>query len=323
MWRKLLYLILSGLLIWYFWHHWKELEKVGETIHSGTWYWVVAAVFLQIFHYLFHAFAIKRSFRALQIKWRGREILPASLAALAVNVIAPSMNISGMAYLVDAARRRGLPTTGALVATGVTVIVDGVVFTCFALGVGLVLFGRGGLSTALLTSILVLLGIILFFVVSLTFFWRHPDQLERWLFFVGKKRKDHWVKEWNRVTKLPLKIRTLVYVLLPEIAAHFCNFGSLCFIFAAFHQDGLGLQPAIAYTVGVLFVILSPTPMGIGFAESGMAVAMLGQGVPLASATAIAIAYRGLSFWIPFIIGAVILHYLHINTVREEYAQQN
>lgn len=312
MWRRIFYILFTVLLIWYFAHHWQDLIQVGRDIRSGIWYWVALAALLQVMHYFFHSYALKRSFSVLHMQRTEREIFLVTLGALAINVVAPSMNVSGMAFVVDEARRRGHPGTASLVASAVSVLVDGSVFICFATGVAILLVIFGGLNDAFITSLSVLLALVLFFIFGLMYFYARPYSLERYLRILGKDRAKRWSDEWIAVTELSLSAKQFLQVVAPEVGAHFCNFASMCVIFAAFHQPVFSLVPAIAYTVGVLFVILSPTPMGIGFAESGMTLAMTHQGIPLPAASAITVAYRGLSFWIPFIIGAGILHYLQL-----------
>jgi uncharacterized protein (TIRG00374 family) len=323
MWRRILYFLFTILIIWYFARNWQELAQIGHDIRHGVWYWVLAAALSQVIHYFFHMLAVKRSFAALNHHRKGRELALVTLAALAVNVVAPSMNVSGMAYLVDDAQRRGFPTAASLLAAGVTVLVDGTVFIVFAVVVAVALLITGGLSTAFLVGISVLMGLVAFFIALIAYFWKRPHGVRPWLRIFGKDRAELWSREWLEVTQLGISFKKIKPVIGCEILAHLFNFGSLIFAFAAFGIPALTLKPAIAYTVGVLFVILSPTPMGIGFAESGMTVAMVGQGVPLAAASAITLVYRGFAFWIPFIIGGIILHYLHLAPSNDSHAQQN
>jgi phosphatidylglycerol lysyltransferase len=62
-----------------------------------------------------------------------------------------------------------------------------------------------------------------------------------------------------------------------------------------------------AFAVGAISVILSPTPQGVGVVEA-MIIAILSMyGCSAATAAAIALVYRGIMFWVPFCIGAVML----------------
>ena len=62
-----------------------------------------------------------------------------------------------------------------------------------------------------------------------------------------------------------------------------------------------------AFAVAAISVILSPTPQGVGVVEAAIAAILTAQGTSLATATAIALVYRGIMFWMPFCIGAVLL----------------
>ncbi|MFR7737900.1 MAG: lysylphosphatidylglycerol synthase transmembrane domain-containing protein, partial [Eggerthella lenta] len=62
-----------------------------------------------------------------------------------------------------------------------------------------------------------------------------------------------------------------------------------------------------AFAVAAISVILSPTPQGVGVVEAAIAAILTAHGCSLATATAIALVYRGIMFWIPFCIGALLL----------------
>jgi len=55
--------------------------------------------------------------------------------------------------------------------------------------------------------------------------------------------------------------------------------------------------------IAQLFLIVSPTPAGIGIVEGILAVALSTLDVPISDATVVTLAYRGFSFWVPFLVG--------------------
>ena len=57
-------------------------------------------------------------------------------------------------------------------------------------------------------------------------------------------------------------------------------------------------------------LILSPVPQGIGVVEGVMALVFASLGVPAGSATVIALAFRGLTFWLPMAAGFLLLRQL-------------
>ena len=62
-----------------------------------------------------------------------------------------------------------------------------------------------------------------------------------------------------------------------------------------------------AFALAAISVVLSPTPQGIGVVEAAIAAVLTAYGCSLATATAIALVYRGIMFWMPFVIGATLL----------------
>ena len=89
--------------------------------------------------------------------------------------------------------------------------------------------------------------------------------------------------------------------------AHFVDLASLYVLFLAFHNPvTLGVLVA-GYAMGILFWIVSPTPQGIGVVEGIMPMVFTSLSVPSAVATAVSLAFRGLTFWLPLWIGFIIL----------------
>ena len=94
-------------------------------------------------------------------------------------------------------------------------------------------------------------------------------------------------------------MRTVAVALL----AHILDITSLYLLFLAFNQP-IGLGTLVAgYAVGILFWIVSITPQGIGVVEGVMALTFTSLGIPGAVATTVALAFRGLTFWLPMILG--------------------
>jgi uncharacterized protein (TIRG00374 family) len=57
------------------------------------------------------------------------------------------------------------------------------------------------------------------------------------------------------------------------------------------------------FSISYLFTIVSPTPSGIGVVEGLLTLTLRSLNVPLGAAAVIALAYRGISFWFPLLIG--------------------
>ncbi|MGB9674406.1 MAG: lysylphosphatidylglycerol synthase transmembrane domain-containing protein, partial [Anaerolineales bacterium] len=77
----------------------------------------------------------------------------------------------------------------------------------------------------------------------------------------------------------------------------------LFLIFVAFKAP-ISLGTIIAgWSMGYLFMIISPTPAGIGFVEGAMTLTISSFYISLSAATILSLAYRGVVFWFPLLIG--------------------
>ena len=79
----------------------------------------------------------------------------------------------------------------------------------------------------------------------------------------------------------------------------------LIIIFISFKTD-VSIVPIFAgYSIGYLFRIISPTPQGIGIVEGVMPYVFGTFGIDIALATIVTLIYRGISIWLPALIGFV------------------
>ena len=70
------------------------------------------------------------------------------------------------------------------------------------------------------------------------------------------------------------------------------------------------------FSIAYLFLIVSPTPSGIGIVEGLMPIALTSLNVNWSQAVVITLTYRTVTFWVPFGIGAAAFRTLH--TLGEE-----
>jgi uncharacterized membrane protein YbhN (UPF0104 family) len=57
-------------------------------------------------------------------------------------------------------------------------------------------------------------------------------------------------------------------------------------------------------------VIISPTPAGIGVVEGALTLALTSMYISLEDAAVITLSYRGITFWIPMLVGMISLRAL-------------
>jgi uncharacterized protein (TIRG00374 family) len=84
----------------------------------------------------------------------------------------------------------------------------------------------------------------------------------------------------------------------------------LLLVFLAF-KIPLSIGTIIAcFSIGYLFVIISPTPAGIGVVEGALTLALTSMYISLEDAAVITLSYRGITFWIPLLFGMISLRVL-------------
>ena len=305
-----------------------EVEKLIATLAHGQWQWILAAAFLQLGRYVAFTAVFQSAFDLVGVKSRISGLLPIMFASVFVNLVAPIGGASGFALFVDDAARRGqsgarasagtiLALTSEYSSFGVVLII-GLVY----LAVHHALAGYELAGAALLALIIGSLASALVLArwsperLHRLFAWMHrqinrlggrfrrPSLLaEGW----ADKNATEFTHAAHAMTAHPWGLaRTLAVAL----GMHAVNIASLYALFLAFSQPiGLGALIAI-FGVGMLFWMVSITPQGIGMVEGAMVLVCTALGVPAAEATAITLAFRGLSLWLPVLVGFVLLRRL-------------
>ena len=66
----------------------------------------------------------------------------------------------------------------------------------------------------------------------------------------------------------------------------------------------------VVFTLGVLFSVVAITPQGLGMVELTLLGALTMVGLSMGRAAVVVLAYRGFSFWTPFLVGLVALRWV-------------
>lgn len=319
--KRWIVLILTVLFLWVVVTRFTELEQLKNTLAQGRWDWGLAALLSQIVYYIVFAGSYQSAFYTVGIQTRTRDMIPVTLGSLFVNVVVPAGGAGGAALFAEDLSRRGKSAAGAATGVLLQLIAD---FSAFALLLipGMVyLFTEHDLKSYEVVAAVILLGITLgLSSILLMGIWR-PEWLHRlfgwshrtanWVF--GRLNRslslaDDWAQknaeEFNQaaaaVASHPSRLMRTVGVAL---LAHLLDIATLYLVFRSFNQS-IGLGALVAgYAVGILFWIVSITPQGIGVVEGVMALTFTSLGIPGAVAATVALVFRGLTFWIPMLLG--------------------
>lgn len=323
--RRLLFWFVLTAFIWVVISRFTQIESLVKTLLEGQWQWVTAAALLQFGYFTLLAASYQAAFRTVGIKSRTRQLLPLTFAAIFVNVVTPTGSAAGAALYVDDAAQRGESPLRATAAMMLQLAIDYAVFALVLLVGMIFLFSTHNLQTYQVLGALVLLAVTLVLGGTLAMGLWYPGRVERWLAWVQRlaarlaawfKRSPFLPEDWAAkmagdftgaaaaVAQNPHQLWRTAFFLL---VSHLINLASLYAVFMAFHQP-IDLGPLVAgYAIGILFWIVSPTPQGIGVVEGVMALVFTSFNVPGSAATIIVLAFRGLGFWLPLLVGFVVL----------------
>lgn len=295
-----------------------------ETMQRGAVLPLVLAVVSQLGKYVCQAFAYASAFKTVGVKRRARDTLPLVFGSFFMNTIAPSFNMAGAGLVIDDSRRRGISvgrsTSAALlmqmsIESGFLVIMIGgfivlqltghldplwllmLLFVVFLVGgmAGIMIIGRK--NPDLVVSVL---KPVEGFVNRLSRRFRKGKEVKPW----AENLVESFSEAAGTIASNPKKA---ALVFLFSIMASSCELICFCLVGIAF---GLDAPSALVggYVVATLFAMVAITPQGVGVVEVATVALLSAYGVPAAAGTAIALTYRGLVFWMPFAIGAVLIH---------------
>ncbi|HEX7976047.1 MAG TPA: flippase-like domain-containing protein [Anaerolineales bacterium] len=326
---------LAIVFVWVVVSRFTEIKALAQTLSQGKLQWVLAAAVLQVCYYILYTGIYQAAFHTVEVESRLGELIPVTFSAIFVNVVAPAGGASGAALFVDDAARRGQSPARAAVGVLLMLVADFSAFSLVLLFGLIYLFLNHALKSYEVVTALILLLIILGMSFLVTMGLWQPERLRRLLAWVQRRvnglgarfRRPNLVSEsWaertaNEFIEAALAISVhpdrLARTLATAIFAQICDLSSLYMVSLAFYGPvSVGVLVA-AYAMGILFWIVAITPQGIGVVEGLIALTFSSLGMPAAKATVIALSFRGLTFWLPFAIGFVLLRRARIFGVQE------
>ena len=320
--RKLLIGLVIVIVLAVFLLRGDSLMQLIDTMKQGSAVPLVAAILTQLCKYFAQSFAYSFCFEAVQEKMDPRSTLPLVFGTFFMNTVAPSLNLAGMTLVVDDARRRGIdPGKSSSAALLMQITIDGAFTTLMIIGFAIVVLFSGMSPLWFLPGIVVvclvgaMIGIMVLGHRNPKFLLKILNPIER---FVNKvlvrfhrKALEPWAEKvlsmFSEAAGLIVKNPS------PAFKAYACSLFASCCELAAFSLVGIsfGVKSSsvllCGYVIATLFAMVSITPQGVGFVEAAVVVAFTAFGETAAAGTAIGIVYRGIVFWMPFLIGAVLI----------------
>jgi glycosyltransferase 2 family protein len=323
--RKLLAALALLLGVLFLISRFTELQNVLGVLKRGNLFFLVLALLVQI-AWIYNLSAFYQAvYRVLGIEEKRTYLFRLVTAAYFITVVAPSAGLSAIAVFVSDARRKGRSVPRVTVASVLYIwfeyignlaililglaelahrnrlhwseITASLILLAGALGISLVLY-LGMKSATLLGKVLAWLARAINSIFR-PFIHRTYFPVERAFAFSDEiadgisilRGHPRWV---YRPLMFALLNKALLFLVL-----------SLSFLAFGVPIDAGTLIAGLA--IAQLFLIVSPTPAGIGIVEGILAVALRALGLALEDATVVTLTYRGFSFWVPLLVGMVTI----------------
>ena len=308
-----------------------ELETILKTLKSGNHWYLLLALTIQMAWFLVVGQMYQSIYRLLGMDDSTLNLSVVAAAAAFVNVVMPTGGMGGIALFAAEARRRGHPSGKATVAAALFLLFDQAAFlVILAMGL-LVLLRRGNLSAGEITASLLLLALALVIAFLLYLGYRSAvtlgkvlargshviNRLTRFVIhrdYLSEDRAHAFAHEiaegLSGLTEQPnVMVRPVLWGLLNKVML----MAILAAAFLAFDVPFSAGTIVGGFSIGYLFLIVSPTPSGIGVVEGLMPLALSSLRVAWSQGVIVTLAYRAVTFWVPLGVGAVAFRRLHVN----------
>lgn len=299
-----------------------QLKDLVKTVQGGVPAFLLLAVACQLGKYFTQGAQFLWCFRSVQARLRYVEGLKLVFGTFFVNTVAPSLNLAGTSLVVDDSSKRGIPAgkaTGAALLMQLSIDSGFVIIMLIAFGV---LTFTVGLQPGWLLLGVVAIALVGGLVTVMTLGGTKPHlvlkvlkPIERLVDKIARKFGrgpiDPWaertVESFSQAAGMMVKhptvtLRTFLFAILAS------TFELACFSMVGVSFGVHDIQALFCgYVVATLFAMVSFTPQGVGVVEAAVLVAFTLFGIDQATGMAVVMVYRGIVFWLPFLIGAIVI----------------
>lgn len=327
--RKFLFILILFLGAAFVYLSFGEIETILGTLEKGNVWFVLTALAIQCGWFFLAGLTFQSLYKLLGLSGTIRDFSTMFAAANFVNTVAPSAGMGGMAVFIGNAKRKGQSPGKVTVASMLYLFLDYCAFLVVLMLGLIVLFRRNDLhpteiaASFVMVAIATAIGALLYLGSksaellgnALAWMARLINRIVRPFIhreYLSEIRAHEFANEMATDLKsLPGQLRSL----LKPMAFAFMNkallMGVLVASFLAFQVPFSAGTIIGGFAISYLFLIVSPTPSGIGIVEGIMPLALSSLRVPWSQAVIITLAYRGITFWFPLGVGAIAFRILN------------
>jgi uncharacterized protein (TIRG00374 family) len=328
--RKLILGVVLLLGVYFVITNFAEFEKVTATIRRGDWRFIALAFIAQCLWFVSVGAAYKFIYKGLGVEVSHWRLLRLSIACDFVNIIVPSAGISGVSVFINDARQRGQSPARAAVAGALNTLFDYTAFLCILLLGIIILVRRSDLgwpqviasiylfTIAIGLTILLYLGMRSARLLGNALYWlAHRVNRLLWPFIKRNYLSEDQARSFAHDAAEGIQIlkshpRQMALPLFFALCNKLLLISILALSFLAFKVPFTVGTIIAGFSTSYLFLVISPTPSGIGVFEGALTLSLSSLFVTLADAAVITLTYRAATFWFPLILGFPIFRSLNM-----------
>ena len=330
--RKFIFIVVLFLGVAFIYLSFSELESILRTLRYGNLWFLLLAVMIELTWFLVMGLVYRSLYDVLGMQESIYRLALLSASATFVNIVAPTIGMSGMAFFIGQAARDGRSVGKVTIASMLALFLDYSAFlVVLTLGL-IVLFRRNDLDPTELAASGVMFAIAAGFGFLLYLGSRSAEALGNtlaWMArlvnrvvnpfihrtYLSEARAHEFAHEMaGDLKSLPEKYHSLLIPFLYSLAGKALLICILLTVFLAFKVPFSAGTIIGGFAIAYLFLIITPTPAGVGIIEGVMPLALSSLRVPWSEAVVITLAYRGITFWLPLGVGAVAFRMLQRET---------
>jgi uncharacterized protein (TIRG00374 family) len=305
-----------------------ELQNIAETLQRGIWWFIGLALIVEFLWFINCGASFRAIYRAMGIEEQLGTLSLIVSAANFINIVAPSGGVSGLTIFISEARRRNYSPARAAIAGVLFLFFDYLGLIAILLVGLIILIRRNDLTLVVIIASAALLALAMLFAFLLNLGSQSAvalgNVLAKMAHFVNRIVHPFIHREYlsearahefahdaaEGLIKMRSEPKSMLLPLFLALTNKTALILILTLVFLAFKVP-ISIGTIIAcFSIGYLFVIISPTPAGIGVVEGALTLALTSMYISLEDAAVITLSYRGLTFWIPLLFGMISLRVL-------------
>ena len=307
-----------------------EVQDIFNTLQKGNIKFIFLALLVEAVWIINLGWTYRAIYRIMGMEGSVKQLMVVAISSNFVNVVTPTAGMSAIAVFISDARSKGYSQARAMVAFALNLLFDYVAFLCVLVLGLVVLIRRNHLQwPEIFASIIILIGVVC--LASLLYLGlRSGNALGNVLTWLAKLiNKLFWpfirrsYLEVDRahtfasdaadgVSALRQNPRGLIKPLSLAILNKVLLITIFMLTFLTFQVPFSAGTIIAGFSVGYLFVIVSPTPSGIGIVEGVLTLTLTSLWVPVEDAAIITLVYRGFTFWLPLFVGMFAFRHFSI-----------